>query len=70
MVFDMPLFSIVIVNFQLLCTYFLELAPKCSLKMNSYEKKTKLQGTFEYILVSDDELNNCEKFLSRGEFIL
>lgn len=38
--------------------------------MNSFEVKTKLQGTFEYILVTDDELNDAEKFLSRGMFIL
>lgn len=39
-------------------------------KMNSYEVKTKLQGTFDYILVTDDEISDHEKFLSRGKLVL
>lgn len=35
--------------------------------MNFYDVKTKLQGTFQYVLVSDEDLVDSNLFLAKGK---
>lgn len=35
--------------------------------MDSFEIKTKLQGTYEYVSVSEEDLDDYQTFLERGK---